>query len=178
MFPPLIKHTRFRLRASVVVVVLLMLLPAVVASAQGAAKILEGDELTRVVPVSFYFEGQSAPTQMRNAAAAQLASKRLVMAALVDASGYSSEVQAKYQGFLITDSPVKVEGVRLATGAYGFGFSSDGHVNVMDIGGRRVLSLRAHRDEDLKRPRPLMMVAVPGGVRLYSGRYYVTLSAG
>jgi hypothetical protein len=175
MFPSLIKHSQLRRRTRAVVL-LMLLLPAVV-QAQGAWKILEGDELTRVVPVSFYFEGQSAPTQMRNAAAAQFAPGRLVMAALVDASGYSSEVQAKYQGFFITDSPVKLEGARLATGAYGFGFSSDGRMNVMDIGGRRVLSVRAHRHADLKRPRPLSMVAEPGGVRLYSGRFYVTLSA-
>lgn len=155
---------------------LLLLLPAV-ALAQAFPKILEGDEMTRVVPSSFYFEGQSAPTQMRNAAAVQFGGNRFAMAALVDASGYSSEVQAKYQGFLITDSPIAVEGTRLATGAYGFGFTSDGRMTVMDVGGRRLLSVRSHRDAALQRPRPLMMTAAPGGVRLYSGRNYVTLSS-
>ncbi|MDT5157475.1 MAG: hypothetical protein QOH51_1832 [Acidobacteriota bacterium] len=167
-------QSTFRLRA---VALLVLLLPAV-ALAQAAPKILEGDALTRVIPTSFYFEGQSAPTQMRNAAAVEFAKERFTMAALVDASGYSSEVQAKYQGFFITDSPIKVEGVRLATGAYGFGFTSDGRMNIMDVGGRRVLSVKSRRDADLKRPRPLMMEgAQQGGVRLYSGRNYVTLSA-
>jgi hypothetical protein len=176
MFSVLTGQSTFQLRARAVAV-LLLLLPAV-ALAQAMPKILEGDELTRVVPVSFYFEGQSAPTQMRNAAAVEFASNRFTMAALVDASGYSSEVQAKYQGFLITDSPIKIEGVRLGTGAYGFGFTSDGRMSVMDIGGRRLLSVKARRDADLKRPRPLMMVGAQSGVRLYSGRNYVTLSAG
>ena len=155
---------------------LLLALPAA-AAAQGWPKILEGDELTRVVPTSFYFEGQSAPTQMRNTAAVQFGASRFTMAGLVDTSGYSSEVQAKYVGFLITDSPIFVGGSRLGTGAYGFGFSNDGFMNVMDVGGRRVLSVRARRDAELQRPRPLMMMAVRGGVRLYAGRNFVLLSA-
>jgi hypothetical protein len=174
MFSTFIKHTA--LRSRVPVIVLLFVLPAV-AQAQGFPKILEGDELTRVVPSSFYFEGQSAPTQMRNAAAVQFGATRFTMAALVDASGYSSEVQAKYQGFFITDSPIMLEGVRLATGAYGFGFTKDGRMTVMDVGGRPLLSVRSHRDAGLQRPRPLMMTeAARRVVRLYSGRDYVTLS--
>src|SRR5215210_4586228 len=155
---------------------LLLLLP-VVALAQGWPKILEGAELTRVVPSSFYFEGQSAPTQMRNAAAVQFGPNRFTMAGLVDTSGYSSEVQAKYVGFLITDSPVVVGGARLPTGAYGFGFGAGGWMNVMDVGGRRVLSVRTRRVADLQRPRPLMMTQTRNGVRLYAGREWVLLSS-
>jgi hypothetical protein len=154
---------------------LLLLLPAA-ALAQGWPRILEGAELERVVPQSFYFEGQSGPTQMRNAAAAQLGPRRFVLAALVDTSGYASDVQAKYQGFIVTDSPVTVGGSRLPTGAYGFGFTSDGWLNVMDVGGRRVLSVRARTDDRLQRPRPLMMTDARGGVRLYAGRSFVVIS--
>lgn len=154
---------------------LLLALPAF-AAAQAFPRILEGDELTRVVPSSFYFEGQSAPTQMRNAAAVQLGAGRFAMAGLVDTSGYSSEVQAKYVGFLITDSPITVGGARLPTGAYGFGFSN-GWLNVMDVGGRRVLSVRARRDADIQRPRPLMMTQARNGVRLYAGREWVLISS-
>ena len=157
--------------------VLLLLLPAV-ALAQGWPKILEGAELTRVIPSSFYFEGQSAATQMRNSAAVQFGPSRFAMAGLVDTTGYSSDVQAKYQGFLITDSPIMVEGARLATGAYGFGFTSDGRLNIMDVGGRQLLTVRARRDPTLQRPRPLMMSeARRGNVRLYAGRDFVVLSA-
>lgn len=155
---------------------LLLALPAL-AAAQAFPKILEGDELTRVVPSSFYFEGQSAPTQMRNAAAVQLGASRFAMAGLVDTSGYSSEVQAKYVGFIITDSPITVGGARLPTGAYGFGFSTGGWMNVMDVGGRRVLSVRTRRDADIQRPRPLMMTQARNGVRLYAGREWVLISS-
>lgn len=175
MFSKLTGRSAFHSRARFVAL-LVLVLPAV-ALAQAWPKILEGDELTRVVPSSFYFEGQSAPTQMRNASAVEFAASRFTMAALVDASGYSSEVQAKYQGFLITDSPILIEGRPLTIGAYGFGFTPDGRMNIMDVGGRRLLSVRSRRDADLQRPRPLMMVAARRGVRLYSGKNFVVLSA-
>jgi hypothetical protein len=149
------------------------------ASARQQATVLEGDDLTRVVPTGFYFEKQSAPTQMRNTAAVQWGRggrSRLVVAGLVDTSGYSTEVQAKYQGFFITDSPVFVGGRRLATGAYGFGFDGRGRINIFDISGARILSGLASKDRDIQRPRPLMMTNEAGQVRLYSGRDYAVLS--
>src|SRR5947207_9308924 len=78
---------------------------AVTATAQQGITILTGADLTRVVPTGFYFEGLSAPTQMRNAAAARFSEKRYVIAGLVDTSGYAADVRAKYEGFLTTDSP-------------------------------------------------------------------------
>lgn len=156
---------------------LLLLLPAVALSQEGWPKLIGSNELERVVPQGFYFEGQSAPTQMRNSAAAQLGSKRFVISGLVDTSGYSSDVQAKYQGFLITDSPITVGGESLATGAYGFGFNSEGWMDIMDVGGRRVLSVRTRVEERMQRPRPLMMTAVRDGIRLYSGKSFVLISA-
>lgn len=168
-------NLRSAFRAFAPVLLLLLLLPAA-ARAQSWPRILDGAELERVVPQGFYFEGQSAATQMRNAAAAQLGPRRFVMAGLVDTSGYSSDVQAKYQGFIITDSPIVVGGSRLPTGAYGFGFSSEGWLNVMDVGGRRILSVRTRNDDRLQRPRPLMMMDARNGVRLYAGRSFVLIS--
>ena len=168
---------RLRLRSAFPATALLLLLLPAAALAQAWPRILEGADLERVVPQGFYFEGQSAATQMRNSAAAQFGPKRFVMAGLVDTSGYSSDVQAKYQGFIVTDSPITVGGARLPTGAYGFGFTSDGWLNVMDVGGRRVLSVRARNDERLQRPRPLMMTDARNGVRLYAGRSFVLISS-
>jgi hypothetical protein len=175
MFPNLNLRSAFR-AGTFTAALLLLLLPAA-AHAQGWPRILEGADLERVVPQGFYFEGQSAATQMRNAAAAQFGPKRFVMAGLVDTSGYASDVRARYQGFIVTDSPVRVGGTLLATGAYGFGFTSDGWLHVMDVGGRRVLSVRARNDDRLQRPRPLMMEDARGGVRLYAGRSFVLISA-
>ncbi len=154
----------------------LLLSLQVLGSVQDAAVVLSGAELTRVVPPGFYFQGQSAPTQMRNAAAARFGADRYLIAGLVDTSGYAADVRAKYQGFLITDSPVAINGTALATGAYGFGFGSDAKMNVLDLAGNQVLSLSTTKDSELKRPRPLMMTKSADGIRLYGGKDYVTIS--
>lgn len=156
----------------------LALLPAPgLAQADAPVVILSGAALARAVPPGFYFEGQSAPTQMRNSAAARFGPGRHVVAGLVDTSGYSVEVRAKYEGFLITDDAVRVEGQELQTGAYGFGFTDDGKFNVFDVGGRQVLSVAATADRTLRRPRPLLMQKQGREVRLYSGRQFVTIGA-
>src|SRR5687767_2826787 len=139
--------------------------------------VVTGAELTRLVPSSYYFKGQSAPTQMRNTAAAKLGAERFVIVGLVDTSGYSAEIRAKYEGFLITDSPIKINGESLPTGAYGFGFSNDGKLNVMDIAGNDVLSVSSTNDKELRRPRPLMMSRSDDEIRFYSRRDYVVITA-
>jgi len=139
--------------------------------------VVTGPDLTRLVPNSFYFKGQSAPTQMRNTSAAKLGAERFVIVGLVDTSGYSADVRAKYEGFFITDSPIKVNGESLPTGAYGFGFSSDGKMRVMDISGNDVFLVSSTNDKDLRRPRPLMMTVSGEGIRFYSRRDYVTITA-
>jgi hypothetical protein len=144
---------------------------------QDAPVVLTGAQLTLVVPPGFYFEGQSAPTQTRNAAAARFGEKRHVIAGMVDTSGYSSDIRAKYEGFFITDSDVTVGGQQLGAGAYGFGFTDDNKFNLFDVGGRRVLSVGTTSDRVLRRPRPLMMTTTAGELRLYSGRSYVMIAA-
>ena len=160
-----------------VFVVAALLLAAGSAVAQAGGTVLTGADLTRVVPTSFYFQGLSAPTQMRNAAAARFGKDRYVISGLVDTSGYSADVRAKYVGFLITDSPIKLNGESLQPGAYGFGFGTEGKLTVMDLSGKDLMSVAITNDKDLKRPRPLMMTADGGGVRLYSGKNYVVIAA-
>jgi hypothetical protein len=144
---------------------------------QDRATIVSAADLTRLVPNSFYFKGQSAPTQMRNASAAKIGNERYVIVGLVDTSGYSAEVRAYYEGFFITDSPIKINGESLPTGAYGFGFSNDGKFNVMDIAGNKILTVSSTNDKELRRPRPLMMTASEQGIRFYTRRDYVTITA-
>jgi hypothetical protein len=147
------------------------------AAAQDGAAILTGADLTRVVPNSFYFHSLSAPTQMRNTAAARFGKDRYVISGLVDTSGYSADVRAKYVGFLITDSAIKLNGESLPAGAYGFGFANEGKLTVMDLGGKDLLSVPVTNDKALRRPRPLMMSSDPSGVRLYNGKDYIVIAA-
>jgi hypothetical protein len=154
-----------------------VLLVAGSAVAQERAAILAGAELNRVVPTGFYFQGLSAPTQMRNSAAARFGKDRYVITGLVDTSGYSADIRAKYVGFLITDSAISVNGESLAPGAYGFGFPTEGKMTVMDLSGKDLLSVAVTNDKALRRPRPLMMAADASGVRLYSGKDYIVIAA-
>lgn len=151
------------------------LMPATIA-AQEPLTVLSGAELTRVVPPGYYFQGLSAPTQRRNSAAARFGTDRYVVSGMVDTSGYSADIRAKYEGFLITDSPIVIGGSDLSTGSYGFGFSGNGKLNIMDLSGKELLSVPTTRDTELKRPRPLMMTKVGDRLRFYSGRDYVEIS--
>jgi hypothetical protein len=143
---------------------------------QAKTEILSGDALKRIVPTSFYFAGQSAETQIRNSAAAKIGDNRFVIVGLVDTSGYSTEIQGIYEGFLITDSPIKMGGKLLNTGAYGFGFAKD-KVNFFDLSSKQILSVKAFQDTEMKRPRPLMMATENKGIRLYKGKTYIVINA-
>lgn len=143
---------------------------------QDSVTVLAGAELTRVVPPGFYFQGLTAPTQMRNSAAARFGTKHFVITGLVDTSGYAADVRAKYEGFFITDAPITINGSDLGTGAYGFGFTNDGKMQILDLAGNQILSVATTRDNELKRPRPLMMTKAGDGIRFYSGKDYVTVA--
>jgi hypothetical protein len=150
---------------------------AFVVTAQERAVVLTGADLTRVVPPGFYYQGLTAPTQMRNAVAARFGTNRYVIAGMVDTSGYAAEVRASYEGFLITDSAISINGSDLGVGAYGFGFTNDGKLNILDLAGNKILSVSTTRENKLKRPRPLMMTSVGEGIRLYAGKEYVVIAA-
>jgi hypothetical protein len=148
------------------------------APAQAAASdtILTVQAAGKLLPDAVYFAGQSANTQLRNAAGIQFADGAQTLAVLVDTSGYSSALQQKYQGYLITETALDFGGQRLAPGAYGFGFVS-GHFLVMDVGSHDLLQTASVHDPQLHLPRPLQILAgsAAGAWRLCSGRDCVTL---
>jgi hypothetical protein len=157
-----------------VVALLGLLLPALGIGAEEAV-VLSGEDLNKVVPGGFYYEGLAAPTQMRNAAALRFGAKRYVIAALVDTSGYATSVRERYEGFFITDSRIQVGRAEVAPGAYGFGFTADNKMNIFDVGGNQLHSVVAVRDSGLTAPRPLAFVKSGNEVRLYRGRNFVTI---
>jgi hypothetical protein len=142
-------------------------------AAQTSSGLLKKDEVRKLVPVSYFFRGQSATVQQRNSAGFSVSGK-YVLAGLVDTSGYSSDVQAKYEGFLITEVKLNIGGHELAPGEYGFGFK-DGKFAVMDVASNELLSVDGHTDKALKRPVPLTIESSEGGYRLYAGRQWVEL---
>ena len=143
---------------------------------QVSAQVLGADALKRVVPSSFFFSGQNGSVQMRNSVGLKNAAGKLTLAGLVDTSGYSTAIQGKYQGFLITETKVSFDGTTLDPGAYGFGFK-DGKFIVMNVAGTDLLSVASQNDEQMKRPVPLKLEKDGEAYRLYAGRKYVVLKA-
>ena len=167
------------MRKSVALISAILLIVSV-ASAQSAqaakAGLLSAAEVKKVLPSDFFFSGQVAPVQARNSAGIRFADKKLFLIAMVDTSGYSSNVAEKYQGMLITESAVSVGGSKLPAGVYGFGTSADGKFNVMNMAGEQVLTVATETDSAVAHPVPLTMSEDGGKYRLYLGRKHVTIS--
>ena len=162
-------------RISIFVAVIAILAASASVVAQGKpAGVVATAELPKLVPTHYFYRGQSASVQMRNSGAIRTKDQKYVLAALVDTSGYSTDVAEKYQGLLITEVKVKVGGTELGPGQYGFGFVGD-KVVITDVGANDVFSVSSKVDADLKRPVPLKIVGEGGAYRLYHGKKYVTL---
>ncbi len=154
----------------------ILLLASLLSSAQQAKPgMLSAEELKKVVPSTYFFRGQSGAVQFRNSAGFRGQDGKLVLAGFVDTSGYAADLAEKYQGFLITELKLDIEGSELPPGEYGFGFSKDGKFVVMDVGANDLLSVSSKRDEDLKRPVPLKIMEDRGGYKLYAGKNWVTV---
>ncbi len=163
------------LRLAAVGIVVVILLSAGLAQ-KAAQHLLSADELKKAVPTEFFFRGQKAPTQLRNAAGFQTADGKMTIATLVDASGYSTAVQQKYQGMLIAESKLNIGGSELPPGEYGFGFTADKFV-VMNVANEDALGVAYETDAKVKPAVPLKMVEDGAGYKLYAGKKWVAVKA-
>lgn len=151
--------------------------PSGTASTAAQPSIMTAEDAAKALPPTVFFRGLSAPVQARNSSGLRFADKSMMLVALVDTSGYSTQVKEKYQAYLITESAIEIEGHRLAPGAYGCGFIDDDTFVVQDIGAHDLFTARSTHDAALHRPTPLQVLAAPGGdgaYRLYAGRTYIT----
>ena len=152
----------------------LALLAAAVAQ-QAAKHVLSSDELKKAVPAEYFFRGQKAPVQVRNAVGFQQSDGKMTVAALVDASGYSTAIQQKYQGMLITEMKLNIGGSELKPGEYGFGFSADGKFLVMDVANNDVLNVSSQTDSAVQHAVPLKLIEDGTGYKLYAGKKWVAI---
>ncbi|HEY2466246.1 MAG TPA: hypothetical protein VGI45_00205 [Terracidiphilus sp.] len=144
-----------------------------VSLAQGGDTVLKPSETQKLLPASVYYKAQSAPTQLRNSTGIKFSDGYYVLSTLVDTSGYSSDIQAKYQAYFITEVPLKFGSENLPAGVYGVGFVG-GKFVVTDVGAHDIFSAQSSTDDGIKRPMPLQIMADPtGGFRLYAGRKFV-----
>jgi hypothetical protein len=147
------------------------------AFAQASATVLKPADMQKLLPPSVFYRGQSATVQVRNSGGVKFADGFYVLASLVDTSGYSTGIAAKYQAYLITEVPIKIGGHTVAPGAYGVRFIANDKFVVTDIGAHDVLTVSSANETGLQRPMPLQIVAdASAGYRLYAGRRYVVLS--
>jgi hypothetical protein len=158
------------------VVSMCVALLVIAAAVEAGAQVLSGDELKKAVPASYFFAGQAAPVQARNAAGFKNGAGKVVLAALVDTSGYATSIKEKYQGLLITEAKLSFDGGSLDPGQYGFGFIENKFV-VMNVAATDVLSLASQTDDQIKHAVPLKIEKTADGYRLYAGKKYVVIKA-
>jgi len=129
----------------------------------------------KLFPDKVFFGGQVATVQLRNAGGVHFSDGAYTLAALVDGSGYSTELRQKYQGYLLTEVAVEIQGHKLPAGAYGFGFLNGGKFVVMDVGAHDMFQGNSSQEAELKRPLPLQVTgtSAAGKYRLYAGRDFV-----
>jgi hypothetical protein len=145
--------------------------------AQAGGTVLKAADAQKMLPSAVYYKAQSAPAQLRNSGGIKFPDGYYVLATLVDTSGYSSDVQAKYQAYFIAEVPITVGGHSLPAGVYGVGFVADNKLVVTDVGAHDLFTVSSANDSEIKRPMPLQFTTDPsGGFRLYEGRNFVTIS--
>lgn len=153
------------------------------ALAQHPFEIVTGKPFDSALPHDFYLEGNAIPTQKRNAVLVHLAAGARVLFALIDTSGYSADIIAKYVGMIITEGDLTVCDQKVGVGSYGFGWTrsaagSDhpGKFSLYNQAGTKLGECTTPRDAKLKQPRPLQVIpAGDGTARLYYGRQSVEL---
>jgi hypothetical protein len=169
-------HRMIHMAAAVAMAAALMLSPAGTAAQASGDTVLTRTDTQKLLPEKVYYKGQSATVQVRNSGGVKFADGYYMLTTLVDTSGYSSDIQAKYSAYLLAEVPIKFGGKTLAAGAYGLGFVGNQFL-VTDLGAHDVLSVPSAQDAEIKRPTPLQVLADPGGgYRLYEGRQYVKFS--
>jgi hypothetical protein len=153
------------------------------ARAQGAYEQVTGKAFDSAMPKDFYLEGNAIPTQKRNAALLKTGENGRVLLALIDTTGYSSQIQEKYIGMVITEASVSLCGGPVGVGSYGFGLQKpaassdeDAKFVLYNQAGKKVKDCGAKKDSEIKQPKPLQVVLEAGKpARLYLGRYWLEL---
>jgi hypothetical protein len=169
--------------SSILLLLLALGVGAPLARAQKGFEVVTGKDFTRAVPKDFYLEGNSIPVEARNAALLTTPSGHRLLLALIDTAGYSSQVQEKYMGMVISEGTVAFCGKPLGVGSYGMGMKmppahseADAELFFYNQAGKEVCHCAVKKDKELAHPIPLQVVAKTGKTAiLYLGRYGVEI---
>ena len=151
--------------------------------AQGSFEKISGKAFESAIPNDFYLEGNRIPVEKRNAVLLKTAGGARLVLALIDTTGYSSQIRQKYIGMVITEGNVSLGSVALNVGSYGFGMEKPAANSnepakffLYNQAGEKVGECGAQKDDAVKLPKPLnVTLNKEGGARLYLGRFYLEL---
>lgn len=151
------------------------------ALAQNKFEVITGKAFDSAVPKDFYLEGNAIPT--RNAVLVKTPAGARALFALIDTTGYASNIKAKYVGMIITEGDLTLCGHKVTVGSYGFGWDlpgtgvdAPGKFSLYNQAGAPVADCTAERHADLKLPQPLRVVVAPdGSARLYHAKHFIAL---
>jgi hypothetical protein len=159
------------------------LLPAIALAAD--FQVVTGKAFDQSVVTNFYLEGQAIPVQKRNAVLIKSPAGARVLIALLDTSGYGTDITQKYNGLLISEGTLSIGGKTLQPGSYGFGLTpatpggpptGPKIFRLYNQAGQKLIESNAARDEVFSPAKPLQVVTKPGEpARLYVGRDWVEL---
>jgi hypothetical protein len=159
------------------VLVVSLAFSAMAQNAPAAPTVVNESGLKKVVPENYFFRGLSATTQLRNSAAIHFPDDFYVIIGLVDTSGYSSDIKAKYIGLFITEKKLSFDGgTTLAPGQYGMGYTADGKFHILNVAGDELLVTDIKVDDKLARPQPLKIALDGAAAKLYLGKKYVSFT--
>lgn len=174
-------------RATIVTTVLFILGALIAipnnARAQGSFEPVTGKAFDSAMPKDFYLEGNAVPAEKRNAAMLKSPAGARLLFALLDTTGYSSQIKQKYIGMVITEGSISVCGKKVGIGSYGFGLDKpaatskdDAKFHLYNQAGAEVASCAAALDSTMKMARPLQVNAGKGGsATLDLGKYTVEI---
>ena len=153
------------------------------ARAAGQFELVTGKAFDGAVPRDFYLEGNAIPVEKRNAAVLKSSAGTRAVFALIDTTGYSSQIKQKYIGMVITEGKMSVCGISLAVGSYGFGLDrpaapsdEDAKFFVYNQAGEKVGDCASKKDAAITQPNPLQVVLGEGKpARLYLGRFFLAV---
>src|SRR5947208_13037819 len=93
---------------------ILALLTSVTMAQAPKAGVLSAEDLKRIVPTAYFFRGQSASVQLRNSVGFSSSDGKLVLAGLVDTSGYAA-CSSQVSGIPHYRSKIECRGNRACT---------------------------------------------------------------
>ena len=146
--------------------------------AQKGFEAVKGKAFDNAIPSDFYLEGNRIPIQKRNSVLVTTPAGARVIFGLLDTSGYSSHIQQKYEGMIISEGKFTVCGLKVGVGSFGFGHTKpmgdsaeNMKLTLYNQAGTKLGECSGKKDASVEKPSPLQVM----NSKLYLGRFSFAL---